>query len=133
MNEYDSNNLSNMLRRKNEAYKAAVKAAEEAKQKELESRKASQDAQARAKWEARIAENELKKDKSAAAQASFLIFVFDAVMMLIIIGISAFITDIMQSMMPMVTASIISLMILPLVHIYLSCSIHERIYNKGKH
>ena len=132
MNEFDSNNLSNMLRRKNEAYKAAVKTAEEAKQTEIKMRKASQEAQARARWEAKVAENELKKDKSAAAQASFLIFVFDAVMMLIIIGISAVITDIMQSMMPMVTAGLICIMTVPFVHLYLSCSIHERIYNKGK-
>lgn len=132
MNEYDSNKLSMMLKRKNEAYKAAVKAAEEAKQKEIEMRKASQEAQARAKWEAKVAENELEKDKSAARQATFLICVFDAVMIFIIIAIGAVITDIMQSMMPIITAFLVSVMTVLFVHLYLTCNIHERIYNKGK-
>ena len=133
MNEYDSNKLSMMLKRKNEAYKAAVKAAEEAKRKEIETRKASQEAHARAVWEAKVAENELKKDKSAAAQATFLICVFDAVMLFIGIGIGALITDIMQSMIPIFTGFLISVMSVLFAHLYLTCNIHERIYNKGKH
>lgn len=133
MNEFDSNNLSNMLRRKNEAYKAAVKAAEEAKQKEIEMRKASQEAHARAMWEAKLAENELKSDKCAVAQVSFLIYVFDIVLMMVLIGTGAVVTDIAQSMIPITLSGILAVMFVPLIHMILNCYIVERIYNKGKH
>ena len=133
MNEFDSNNLSNMLRRKNEAYKTAVKAAEEAKQNEIKMRKASQEAHARAVWEAKVAENELKNDKCAVAQVSFLIYVFDIVLMMVLIGTGAVVTDIAQSMIPIVLSAILALMFVPLIHMILNCYIAERIYNKGKH
>ena len=133
MNEYDSNKLSNMLKRKNEAYKAAVKAAEEAKQNEIRMRKASQEAHARAVWEAKVSENELKADKCAVAQVSFLICIFDIVLMMVLIGVGAVITDIAQSMIPMTLSAILALMFVPLVHMILNCYIAERIYNKGKH
>lgn len=133
MNEYDSNKLSEMLRKKNEAYKAAVKAAEDAKRRAAEMKKASQEAHDRAVWEAKVAENELKADKSAVAQVSFLIYVFDTVMMIILIGIGGIITDIVSSAIPMLLGAMMGMVIIPIAHLALSCYIAERIYNKGKH